>query len=98
MLKPILVALALAALVSAGCHTTPPPNSLATHNSSKWEKEIAALEIKEKELTAELERPETYATGGRAMQVNRELLEVHDRLPQAISEWEAAAGELAAVG
>ncbi len=62
------------------------------------EKEIAALEIKEKELTAELERPETYTTGGRAMQVNRELLEVHDRLPQAISEWEAAAGELAAVG
>ena len=62
------------------------------------EKKIAALEIKEKELTAELERPETYTTGGRAMQVNRELLEVHDRLPQAISEWEAAAGELAAVG
>lgn len=44
MLKPILVALALAALVSTGCKTAPPPNSLATHNSSKWEKEIAALE------------------------------------------------------
>lgn len=44
MLKPIFVALALAAFVFTGCKSTPPPNSLATHNSSKWEKEIAALE------------------------------------------------------
>lgn len=44
MLKSILLALTLVALVFTGCQTTPPPNSLATHNSSKWEKEIAALE------------------------------------------------------
>ena len=44
------------------------------------EKEIAELETREKELTAELEKPETYATGGRATQINRELMEVHDRL------------------
>ena len=31
-------------------------------------------------MTAELEKPETYTTGGRAMQINRELMEVHDRL------------------
>jgi len=61
------------------------------------ETEIAELETKEKELTAELEKPETYATGGRAMQINRELLEIHERLPAATAEWEAAAGELEAV-
>ena len=38
---------------------------------------------REKELTAELEKPETYAAGGRAMQVNRELMEVHNRLAAA---------------
>jgi len=36
--------LILAGFVLSGCQTAPPPNSLATHNSSKWEKEIAALE------------------------------------------------------
>jgi ATP-binding cassette, subfamily F, member 3 len=59
------------------------------------EKEIAGLEAREKELTADLEKPETYATGGRAMQINRELMEVHDRLPAATAEWEKAGTELA---
>ncbi len=59
------------------------------------EKEIGGLETREKELTAELEKPETYAAG-RAMQVNRELLDVHDRLTQANGEWETAGTELAA--
>jgi len=58
------------------------------------ESEITALEAKEKELTAELEKPETYAIGGRAMQINRELLDVHERLPEATAEWEAAGMEL----
>jgi ATP-binding cassette subfamily F protein 3 len=58
------------------------------------EKEIAELEKQEKELTAELEKPESYA-GGRAMQINRELMHVHDRLPVATAEWEAAGTELA---
>jgi ATP-binding cassette subfamily F protein 3 len=59
------------------------------------EKEIAELETREKELTAELEKPETYATGGRATQTNRELMEVHDRLAGANTEWESAGTELA---
>jgi ATP-binding cassette subfamily F protein 3 len=59
------------------------------------EKEIAELESREKELTAELEKPETYATGGRAVQINRELMEVHDRLAGANTEWETAGTELA---
>ena len=58
------------------------------------ENEIAGLEAKEKELTAELEKPESYAPGGRAMQINRDLLEIHDRLPEATAEWEAAGMEL----
>ena len=59
------------------------------------EKEIAELEVREKELTAELEKPETYAAGGRATQINRELMEVHDRLAGANAEWETAGTELA---
>jgi ATP-binding cassette subfamily F protein 3 len=59
------------------------------------EKEIAELEAREKELTAELEKPETYTTGGRATQINRELMEVHDRLAGANAEWETAGTELA---
>ena len=58
------------------------------------EKEIAELEAKEKELAAELEKPESYA-GGRAMQINRDLMHIHDRLPLATAEWEAAGMELA---
>jgi ATP-binding cassette subfamily F protein 3 len=61
---------------------------------AQLEKEIAELEVQEKELTADLEKPETYA-GGRAVQVNRELLHVHDRLSEANTEWEAAGMELA---
>jgi len=59
------------------------------------EKEIAELESREKELTAELEKPGTYTTGGRATQINRELMEVHDRLAGANTEWEKAGTELA---
>lgn len=54
------------------------------------EKEIGELETREKQLTAELENPETYAVGGRVMQVNRELAEVHTRLAAANVEWEKA--------
>jgi lysophospholipase L1-like esterase len=40
-----LSALTLLLLVGSGCQT-PPPNTLATHQSAKWEKEIAALEAR----------------------------------------------------
>ncbi|HEY3762743.1 MAG TPA: ABC-F family ATP-binding cassette domain-containing protein [Verrucomicrobiae bacterium] len=61
---------------------------------SALEKEISELETKEKELAAELEKPESYA-GGRAMQINRELAHVHDRMAEANVEWEKAGTELA---
>ncbi|HVU27173.1 MAG TPA: ABC-F family ATP-binding cassette domain-containing protein [Verrucomicrobiae bacterium] len=58
------------------------------------EKEIAELEAKEKELTTELEKPETYS-GGKATQINRELINVHDRLAEANVKWEKTGTELA---
>jgi lysophospholipase L1-like esterase len=36
--------LVLDGFMAIGCKTVPPPNSLATHDSSKWETEIALLE------------------------------------------------------
>jgi lysophospholipase L1-like esterase len=44
----LVAILALAGLAGVGCHTTPPPNSLASHDSSKWEKEIAAFEASDR--------------------------------------------------
>lgn len=57
------------------------------------EKEIGELEAQQKELTAQLENPETYA-GGRAAQINRELMHVHDRLAEATAEWEKTGNQL----
>jgi ATP-binding cassette subfamily F protein 3 len=61
------------------------------------EKEIADLEAKERDYAAELEKPETYHSGGRATQINRELVHVSDRLEAANAEWESAGAELAAL-
>jgi len=59
------------------------------------EKEIADLEAKERDYAAELEKPETYHSGGRATQINRELCHVTDRLAEATAEWEKAGAEMA---
>jgi ATP-binding cassette subfamily F protein 3 len=61
---------------------------------AKLEKEIAELELKQTQLTEELEKPETYQQPGRAMQVNRELSHVQERLSTIVPEWEAAAHKL----
>lgn len=62
----------------------------------KIEKEISQLEQKQKDLTAELEDPETYHKPGRAVTVNRELHYVIDDLARAAQEWEEAASKLEA--
>jgi ATP-binding cassette, subfamily F, member 3 len=59
------------------------------------ETEIADLEAREKQLVQELESPETYATPGRAVEINDELRALHDRLPPAHVEWEEVATKLA---
>jgi ATP-binding cassette subfamily F protein 3 len=55
------------------------------------EREIATLEAREKDLVAELEAPETYEIRGRALEVNRELTDLHERLAVLHTEWEQAA-------
>ena len=51
--------------------------------------QILTLEGRQKELTAELEKPETYAAGGAVMELNRELLAVTKELDRLTTEWEA---------
>ena len=54
------------------------------------EMQILTLEGRQKELTAELEKPETYNAGGPAIQLNRELMAVTEDLARLTQEWEAA--------
>ena len=61
------------------------------------ENQIAELEKKQTELTAELEKPETYEKGGLAMKINRELADVTDDLERLTKEWEAAASVLSEI-
>jgi ATP-binding cassette subfamily F protein 3 len=58
------------------------------------EKEIDRLEQAQKELAAELEKPETYDKPGRAVAINRELSHITDDLARAVAEWEPAAARL----
>ncbi len=60
----------------------------------RLEKEIGELEKQQVELTAELEKPETYQQAGKPMQINRELVHVQERLAELTPEWEAAAAKL----
>lgn len=45
----LLAGLALAFGLATGCQHAPPPNSLATHDASKWEKEIAAFDAADRQ-------------------------------------------------
>jgi ATP-binding cassette subfamily F protein 3 len=58
------------------------------------EQEVTRLEELQKQLAAELEKPETYADAGQAVKLNRELGHVADDLAQVIAKWEAAAQRL----
>jgi ATP-binding cassette subfamily F protein 3 len=70
-------------------------NSDAQKTVRRLEKEIQDLEKRQAELTAELEKPETYEQPGRANQINRELVEVQNSLELKTKEWEESAGKLA---
>jgi ATP-binding cassette subfamily F protein 3 len=63
----------------------------------RLEKEIADLEKKQVDMTAELEKPETYETPGRAMEINRELMHAQERLAELTPQWEAAASKLESI-
>jgi ATP-binding cassette subfamily F protein 3 len=52
------------------------------------EMQILKLEGRQKELTEELEKPETYDRGGAATQLNRELQAVTTDMERLTAEWE----------
>ena len=58
-------------------------------------KQIQELEKRQAEITAELEKPETYEKGGAAAQLNREMSHNEEELQRLNSEWESAATKLA---
>ncbi|MFL6589116.1 MAG: ABC-F family ATP-binding cassette domain-containing protein, partial [Chthoniobacterales bacterium] len=60
------------------------------------EMQILKLEGRQKELTEELEKPETYDRGGAATQLNRELLAISADLERLNSDWEKLAEHSAA--
>ena len=57
------------------------------------EMQILNLDGRQKELSEELEKPETYAAGGAVMNLNRELLAVTADLERLTAEWERLAEE-----
>ena len=60
----------------------------------RLEKQIHELEIRQAEITAELEKPETYQQSGRALQINRELTAVLEQLKEVNAQWEVEAVKL----
>jgi len=60
------------------------------------EREIYAMENRQRELTAILESPGTYENPGLAMETNRELAGLGDSLEKANTDWMAAQAELQA--
>ena len=60
----------------------------------RLEQEIEVQEAKIEELTAELEKPETYEDSNRAVALNREVVSAQTTLDCLTTEWEEAAGKL----
>jgi ATP-binding cassette subfamily F protein 3 len=69
----------------------------AREHLENLEREIAALEKRHKEIVTLLEAPETYAGGGDAMKLNRELIENAERTLRLTEEWEDATADAAAL-
>jgi len=59
------------------------------------EKRISELEMRQSEITTDLEKPETYEHGGNASILNREMRQNEIELARLTPEWEAAAAKLA---
>ncbi|MGI8819294.1 MAG: ABC-F family ATP-binding cassette domain-containing protein [Chthoniobacterales bacterium] len=55
------------------------------------EMHIMSLEGRQREISADLEKPETYERGGAAMELNREMQAVTRELERTTREWEALA-------
>jgi ATP-binding cassette subfamily F protein 3 len=62
---------------------------------AKLEAEIARLEIRLKEITAELESAATYENPSQAMTLNRQWMEVSESVKRLSKQWEEASEKLA---
>jgi ATP-binding cassette subfamily F protein 3 len=82
---------------SAGARPNPAAVKKLRIEVGRLEEQVAKLEAKQNELTAELEAPETYSEPGKAQHLNRELSVIVDDLSAATAAWEKAAGELTAL-
>ncbi|HVT74025.1 MAG TPA: ABC-F family ATP-binding cassette domain-containing protein [Lacunisphaera sp.] len=85
-----------------GGGTPPPPRKASAPELKKLrtevshlEQRVSELEAKQAEITADLEKPETYADKGRFHHLNKELTVVVDELAAATTAWEQAATRLA---
>jgi len=58
------------------------------------EKEIQKLEARQAEIVVDLEKPETYEKSGAAMDLNRELVTIQNRLADLTPHWELEATKL----
>jgi ATP-binding cassette, subfamily F, member 3 len=58
------------------------------------EKKIQDLEKRQAEITAELEKPETYQAGGKATNLNREFRHNAEEIAELTPKWEEAAAKL----
>ena len=56
------------------------------------------MEARQTEITTLLEQPDTYANGGQAQALNRELMELNENLEQHNLEWSQAVDALNAIG
>ena len=63
----------------------------------KLETKIATLEERQGEITSLLEQPETYANGGQAQQLNRELMQINDDHERFSDEWSVTVDEFNAI-
>ena len=63
---------------------------------AELESAIAAAERRLHELTTELEKPETYADGGKAIRLNRDVMEAQEIIGRLTEEWENALAEVEA--
>ena len=58
------------------------------------EKRFQKLEERQAQITLELEKPEIYQAGGKAMDLNREFRHNADQIAELTPKWEAAAAKL----
>ena len=64
---------------------------------STLEAKITQLETRQSEINSLLEQPETYASGGQAPALNRELMAINEDLDQFNKEWSEAVDALNAL-